>query len=75
MTDILTKLQARIDSGIPAIADLHLLRDGLAEIERLTAENLRFRQGLFGGNVTAPRDDLAASQGPKQPAKAEDILN
>lgn len=35
MSNLLTKLQTRIDSGIPAIADLHMLRDAVAEIERL----------------------------------------
>lgn len=36
------------------------------EIERLRSENNKFRCALFGANGTLPRDDLSASQGPKQ---------
>lgn len=43
------------------------------EVYRLRDENSRFGQALFGANVTKPRDDLMASQGPKQSAYDDKI--
>lgn len=57
LTSLPTSVWGMADSDVVDLCDWIL---------HLEAENARFRQGLFGGNVTRPLEDVINSANPRE---------